>query len=309
MNQPLQRSRLGRGLASLIGEVTPQPVAANAPGEPPVVMYGRLPPEGEQRLIPIDLLRGGKFNPRKDFREEELAELAESIRAKGLVQPIIARPDPEAAGSYEIVAGERRWRAAQRAGLHSVPVIVRELDDRDVIEFAIIENVQRADLNAIEEAGGYRDLVERFGYSQEQVAEIIGKSRSHVANTLRLLKLPDAVLALVTTGKLSAGHARALIGRDDAEALAHRIIEQDLNVRAVEALVQSVGPFGEPGSTPRKVRDKDPDTKAFEKDLTDALGLKVDIKRSSGESGTLVIKYGNFDQLDYIRMRLTGGGG
>jgi ParB family transcriptional regulator, chromosome partitioning protein len=310
MNQPIQRSRLGRGLASLIGEVSPQPAPA-AHGSTVVVPLSRLPSEGEQRLIPIEQLRGGTLNPRKDFREEELAELAESIRTKGLVQPIIARPDPlaPAGNAYEIVAGERRWRAAQRAGLHSVPVIVRDLDDRDVLEFAIIENVQRADLNAIEEAGGYRDLVERFGHSQEQVAEIIGKSRSHVANTLRLLKLPDSVRELVQTGKLTAGHARALIGRDDAEALAHRIIEQDMNVRAVEALVQTGTHFGDPGTTARKVREKDPDTKAFEKDLTDVLGLKVDIKRGSGESGTLIIKYGNFDQLDYIRMRITGGNG
>ncbi len=304
MNVPLQRSRLGRGLASLIGEVS-QPTQ---PVGQPVVVQSKLPPEGEQRLIPIEQLRGGKFNPRKDFREEDLVELTESIRAKGLVQPIIARPDPTAdsGSAFEIVAGERRWRAAQRAGLHVVPVIVRELNDRDVLEFAIIENVQRADLNAIEEAGGYRDLVERFGYSQEAVAEIIGKSRSHVANTLRLLKLPDGVRDLVQTGKLTAGHARALIGRDDAEALAKQIIDQDLNVRAVEALVQGVQ-FGEPGSTGRKVRDKDPDTKAFEKDLTDVLGLKVEIKKGSGESGTLIVKYGNFDQLDYIRMRITGG--
>ena len=306
MNAPIQRSRLGRGLASLIGDVTPPTQATRQPA----AVQRSLPPEGEQRLIPIEQLRGGKFNPRKDFREEDLVELTESIRAKGLVQPIIARPDPTpgSATAYEIVAGERRWRAAQRAGLHSVPVIVRELDDRDVLEFAIIENVQRADLNAIEEAGGYRDLIERFGYSQEAVAEIIGKSRSHVANTLRLLKLPDGVRELVQTGKLTAGHARALIGRDDAESLAQRIIEQDMNVRAVEALMQT-GQFGKPGATGRKVRDKDPDTKAFEKDLTDVLGLKVEIKRGSGESGTLIVKYGNFDQLDYIRLRLTGGQG
>jgi ParB family transcriptional regulator, chromosome partitioning protein len=308
MNQPLHRSRLGRGLASLIGEVSPQPL--QVVGQP-VVAQSQLPAQGEQRLIPIEQLRGGKFNPRKDFREEDLAELADSIRTKGLVQPIIARPDPTPGSgtAYEIVAGERRWRAAQRAGLHSVPVIVRDLDDRDVLEFAIIENVQRADLNAIEEAGGYRDLIERFSYSQEAVAEIIGKSRSHVANTLRLLKLPDSVRELVQSGKLTAGHARALIGRDDAEALALKIIDQDMNVRAVEALVQGGlgGQFGEPGSTARKVREKDPDTKAFEKDLTDVLGLKVEIKRGSGESGTMIVKYGNFDQLDYIRMRLTGG--
>ena len=311
MNVPLQRSRLGRGLASLIGDVTPYTSAATPPTLATVVpiapqLIGKLPTEGEQRLVPIEQLRGGKLNPRRDFREEDLAELTDSIRVKGLIQPIIARPDPApSAGSlYEIVAGERRWRAAQRAGLVEVPVIVRDLDDKAVLEFAIIENVQRADLNAIEEAGGYRDLIERFGYSQEAVSEIIGKSRSHVANTLRLLKLPQSVRELVQTGRLTAGHARALIGRDDAEGLAHRIIDQDLNVREVENMVQ-LGPIGEPGST-RKVRDKDPDTKAFEKDLTELLGLKVDIKRGSGESGTLTIRYGNFDQLDYIRLRLTG---
>ncbi|MCC0007418.1 MAG: ParB/RepB/Spo0J family partition protein [Hyphomicrobiaceae bacterium] len=292
MTAPLPKSRLGRGLASLIGE--------------PTMEGSRLPPEGEQRMIGIAQLRGGRYNPRKDFREDELAELAESIRQKGLVQPIVARPDPEQIGSYEIVAGERRWRAAQKAGLHQVPVIIRELDDREVLELAIIENVQRADLNAIEEAGGYRELVDRFQYTQEQLAEIIGKSRSHVANTLRLLRLPQSVQGMVQSGRLDAGHARALIGRDDAEAFALRIIDEDLTVREVEALVQeNIGPVGAPGSK-RKVREKDADTRAFEKELADALGLKVEIKRGSGESGNLIIKYGNFDQLDYIRMRLTG---
>lgn len=291
MNSPLPKSRLGRGLASLIGE--------------PVSAQPRLPVEGEQRVVPVELLRGGKFNPRKDFREEELAELADSIRTKGLVQPIVVRPDA-ATGGYEIVAGERRWRASLKAGLHSVPVIVRDLSDKEVLELAIIENVQRADLNAIEEAAGYRDLIERFEYSQEQVSEIIGKSRSHVANTLRLLKLPESVQAMVQDGKLTAGHARALVGQADAEALAQRVIDGDLNVREVEALVQNGG-IGDAGPTIRKPRDKDPDTRAFEKELTDVLGLKVEIKRGSGESGHLVIKYGNFDQLDYIRLRLGGG--
>ena len=281
---PLQKSRLGRGLASLIGE--------------PAVTQPRLPPEGEQRVVAIDMVRGGAFNPRKDFRDEELAELTESIRQKGLVQPIIVRPDPN--GGYEIVAGERRWRASQKAGLHTIPVIVRELDDQEVLELAIIENVQRADLNAIEEAGGYNELMERFGYTQERMAEVIGKSRSHVANTLRLLKLPEGVKALVQGSKLTAGHARALIGREDAEALAQRIVEQGLNVRDVEALVQSL----EHPTERRRVRAKDADTRAFEKELADSLGLKVEIKRGSGESGTLLIKYGNFDQLEYIKQRL-----
>jgi ParB family chromosome partitioning protein len=289
MNTAMQKGRLGRGLASLIGE--------------PTTAVSSLPPQGEQRLVPIDQLSGGRLNPRKDFREDELSELADSIRSKGLVQPILARPVP---GGYEIVAGERRWRAAQKAGLHTVPVIVRELSDKEVLELAIIENVQRADLNAIEEANGYRDLIERFGYGQEQVAEIIGKSRSHVANTLRLLKLPDGVKALVESGKLTAGHARALISREDAEGLARRILAEDMNVREVEAMVQA-GPIGVEGSTGiRRAKDKDADTRAFEKELSDALGLKVEVKRGSGESGNLVIKYGNFDQLDYIRLRLVG---
>ncbi len=283
---------MGRGLASLIGEPTPgQPV---------------LPPEGEQRLVSTADLKPGRLNPRKDFRDDELAELADSIRNKGLVQPIIVRP---VAGGYEIVAGERRWRAAQKAGLHTVPVIARDLEDKEVLELAIIENVQRADLNSIEEASGYRELVERFDYSQEQLSEIIGKSRSHVANTLRLLKLPESVQAMVRNSELTAGHARALIGRDDAEDLAHHIIEHDLNVRQVEALAQGSDEVAHGGGSTRRAREKDADTRAFENELSAALGLKVEVKRGSGESGNLIIKYGNFDQLDYIRMRLVGSPG
>lgn len=304
MNAPVHKSRLGRGLASLIGEAA----AASAPVPVQEVPPAQTPAEGEQRMLGLDQIRAGKLNPRREFHQEELAELAASIRSKGLVQPILVRPDAMAPGRYEIVAGERRWRACQLAGLHRIPVIVRDLSDKEVLELALIENIQRADLNAIEEALGYRELTERFSYSQEQLSDIIGKSRSHVANTLRLLRLPESVQAMVQLGKLTAGHARALIGRNDAERLAERIIADDLNVRAVEALVQ-----GEPDDTaatsPRKIREKDPDTRAFEKDLTDSLGLKVEIKRGSGESGNLVIKYGNFDQLEYIRMRLAGMGG
>lgn len=291
MNSVVPKSRLGRGLASLIGEPAP--------------LGHRLPPEGEQRMVSIAEVKSSPLNPRKDFRDDELAELAESIRTKGLVQPIVVRPNGMA-GGYEIVAGERRWRAAQKAGMHTVPVIIREVTDRELLELAIIENVQRQDLNAIEEATGYRELVERFDYSQEQLSEIIGKSRSHVANTLRLLKLPAGVQSLVQQGQLTAGHARALIGRDDAETLAQKIISDSLNVRDVEAMVHGLG---SDTATPhsRRPRDKDADTKAFEKELTDLLGLKVEIRKGSGESGTLVIKYGNYDQLDYIRQRLGGG--
>ncbi|HVY43831.1 MAG TPA: ParB/RepB/Spo0J family partition protein [Hyphomicrobiaceae bacterium] len=285
MVAPMQKSRLGRGLASLIGDTSPA--------------QSRLPPEGEQRMVGIDQIHAGRLNPRKDFREDELTELADSIRQKGLVQPILVRPD--GGQMYEIVAGERRWRAAQKAGLHTVPVIVRDLADQEVLELAIIENVQRADLNPIEEAAGYNELIERYGYTQEALAEVIGKSRSHLANTLRLLKLPEGVRAMVQEGQLTAGHARALVGRDDAESLAQRIVKNDLNVREVEQLVQNPGGRTEE----RKPREKDPDTRAFEKELSDALGLKVEIKRGSGESGVLMIKYGNYDQLDYIRLRLS----
>jgi ParB family transcriptional regulator, chromosome partitioning protein len=285
---PIQRSRLGRGLASLIGDTTQQ--------------TPRLPPEGEQKVVAIDMIRSSALNPRKDFRDDDLLELAESIRQKGLVQPIIVRPDPAGSGGYEIVAGARRWRAAQLAGLHTVAAIVRELNDQEMLELAIIENVQRTDLNAIEEATGYNELMDRFSYTQERLAEVIGKSRSHVANTLRLLKLPDPVRGLVREGKLTAGHARALVGREDAETLAARIVERDMNVREVEALVQALEnpPIG-------RKREKDADTRAFEKEIADSLGLKVEIKRGSGESGVLQIKYGNFDQLEYLRLRLIGG--
>jgi ParB family chromosome partitioning protein len=281
--------RLGRGLASLIGE--------QGPAQP------RLPPEGVQRIVPIGQVEPGAFNPRKAFRDDELDELAESIRQKGLVQPLIVL---EADGNkYEIVAGERRWRAAQRAGVHMVPVIIRELSDQEVLELAIIENVQRADLNAIEEAGGYRDLIERFGYTQDRLSEVIGKSRSHLANTLRLLKLPDAVRAHVSEGRLTAGHARPLVGREDAEHLAELIIAKDMSVRDVEALVQRADLRKEQPQI-RRVREKDPDTRAFETEVSNILGLKVEIKPGAGETGSLTIKYTDFDQLDYLRMLLVG---
>ena len=288
---PMQKGRLGRGLASLIGEASP--------GE------ARISPHGEQRLLSLDQLHPSGRNPRRTFGDIELIELADSIRQKGLLQPIIARPDRER-GGFEIVAGERRWRAAQKAALHTLPVIVRELSDQEAAEFALIENVQRTDLNPIEEATGYSELIERFGYTQEQVAEVIGKSRSHLANTLRLLRLPVSVQALVQDGRLTSGHARALIGRDDAEVLAQRIVEENLNVRAVEALVQTEARGNGAKSPNRHGGDKDADARAFEKDLSDSLGLRVEIKPGSGESGTLSIKYGNFDQLDYIRTRLVG---
>lgn len=300
---PLHKGgRLGRGLASLIGEPRPQ---AEAP----------LPAHGEQRLLPIAELRPSGLNPRKEFGETELAELADSIRAKGLVQPIIARPDRQR-GGFEIVAGERRWRAAQRASVHNVPVIVRDLTDREAVEFALIENVQRADLNPMDEAAGYNELIEKHDYTQEKLSEVVGKSRSHVGNTLRLLKLPAHVQALVREAKLSAGAARALIGHKHVDTLAEEIVARGLNVREVEALVNQtqqgalagqVGGVARGGdSQTRHPSQKDPDTLAFEKDLSDALGLKVEVRRGPGETGYLTIQYGNYEQLDHIRNRLIG---
>jgi ParB family chromosome partitioning protein len=308
---PLHKGRLGRGLASLIGE--PQPQAD-----------GPLPLQGEQRMIPIAELRPSGLNPRKRFSEDELTELADSIRAKGLVQPIICRPDRQR-GGYEIVAGERRWRAAQRASVHNVPVIVRELSDQEVLEFALIENVQRADLNPVEEAVGYQELIDKHAYTQERLSEVVGKSRSHVANTLRLLKLPTEVQTLVREGKLSAGAARAIIGRKDVDSLADQIVAKGLNVREVEALVNEMhesrqagngdglpaagrGGLGAGPGSPSRAGSlpKDADTAAFERDLSDALGLKVEVRRGPGETGFLTIQYGNYEQLDHIRVRLVG---
>jgi ParB family chromosome partitioning protein len=303
---PLHKGRLGRGLASLIGEPQPQAEA-------------RLPEHGEQRLMPIADLHPSGLNPRKDFSDIELSELADSIRAKGLVQPIVCRPDRQR-GGFEIVAGERRWRAAQRAGVHNVPAIVRDLSDIETLEFALIENVQRADLNPIEEAFGYTELIEKHAYTQERLSEVVGKSRSHVSNTLRLLKLPGDVQALVREGKLSAGAARAIIGQKHVDVLAEEIVSRGLNVREVEALVNDMQQNPRPGQggsepslvgriesvSPARQPQKDPDTLAFEKDLSDALGLKVEVRRGAGETGYLTIQYGNYEQLDHIRTRLVG---
>ena len=300
---PAQRSRLGRGLASLIGD-NPQ-----MPGAAPGTVQKPLPSHGEQRMIPIDRISPSPFNPRKSFPDAELEELANSIREKGLVQPIILRPVGASGQSYEIVAGERRWRAAQKASLHVVPAIVRALTDQETLELAIIENVQRSDLNAIEEAGGYRELIERFGYTQEELSQIIGKSRSHLANTMRLLKLPDSVQGLVRDGQLTAGHARALIGRDDAETVAQEIVKKGMNVRDVEALVggkKSGGGGGGAGGLRPGVTglQKDADTRAAEREMADALGLAVEIAPGKGEAGEIIIRYRSLEQLEAVRKKL-----
>ncbi|MFL4986675.1 MAG: ParB/RepB/Spo0J family partition protein [Xanthobacteraceae bacterium] len=284
------RSRLGRGLAALIGDVGDE----NA-----VVERTR-----SQRRVPIEFLKPNPRNPRRMFAESELDELAASIRERGIIQPILVRTVRGAADVYEIIAGERRWRAAQRAGMHDVPVVLLEVGDREALELAIIENVQRTDLNALEEALGYQALMEEFGHGQDEVAKIVGKSRPHVGNTLRLLKLPDAVKAFLAENKISAGHARALLGQPDPEALARAIVEKGLNVRQLEALTQERA--SKAGKAPKRARprvEKDADTVVLEKRLSDALGLVVTIEHR-GDGGELRIRYRSLEQLDAVIGRL-----
>ena len=284
------RPRLGRGLAALIGD---------AGDEAPAVERAR-----GQRRIPIEFLRPNPRNPRTTFREDDLADLAASIREKGIIQPVVVRTIAGVADAYEIIAGERRWRAAQLAGLADIPVVIHEADDREALELAIIENVQRADLNAIEEARGYERLGADFGYSQSELAKIIGKSRSHVANTMRLLNLPEMSRRLVAEGSISAGHARALLAVKDPDAIARRIVDEGLTVRDIEHLAQRQA--SDSGVKPRKVREeKDADTRAMEKLLSDTLGLTVVI-RHEGERGELRVRYETLEQLDALCRRLTG---
>ena len=287
------RSRLGRGLAALIGDV----------GEESSVERPRA-----QRKLPTSALRPNARNPRRSFAAAELEELAASLRERGIIQPIVVRSLRGVPDGYEIIAGERRWRAAQRAGLHEVPVVVIEATDAEALQLAIIENVQRADLNPLEEAEGYRALMEEFHNSQEEIAKIVGKSRSYIANTLRLLKLPDAVKAYIQDGKLTAGHARMLIGEANAEQLAQDIVARDLNVREVEAMAreraQKSGKKQTNGRRAHGAAAKDADTLAAEKRLTDALGLTVSIDQRRGGGGTLSIRYRDFDQLDDVIQRL-----
>jgi ParB family transcriptional regulator, chromosome partitioning protein len=287
------RSRLGRGLAALIGDV----------GEESSVERPRA-----QRRLPTSALRPNARNPRRSFAAAELEELAASLRERGIIQPIVVRSLRGVPDGYEIIAGERRWRAAQRAGLHEVPVVIIEATDAEALQLAIIENVQRADLNPLEEAEGYRALMEEFHNSQEEIAKIVGKSRSYIANTLRLLKLPDAVKAYIQDGKLTAGHARMLIGEANAKQLAQDIVARDLNVREVEAMARErAHKSGKKQTNGRRAHGaaaKDADTLAAEKRLTDALGLTVSIDQRRGGGGTLSIRYRDFDQLDDVIQRL-----
>jgi len=292
MADELPRPRLGRGLAALIGDAGDEVAAVDrARG---------------QRRVPVEFLRPNPRNPRKSFDEADLEDLASSIREKGIIQPILVRTLPGMADVYEIIAGERRWRAAQRAGLHDVPVILVEAGDREALELAIIENVQRTDLNPLEEALGYERLIGEFNYAQADLGRIIGKSRSHVANTLRLLKLPESVKSHVLKGELSAGHARALLSVADPEAAARRVIDKGLNVRDVERMAQdeAAAPAPEAKSAERgPAREKDPDTRALEKALEDVLGMSVEI-RHGARGGEVRIRYKTLDQLDTVCRRL-----
>ena len=293
-SQPRQRG-LGKGLAALLGE-TEEAAAAG----------GR---EGALRAIPIEHMTPHPGQPRQRFDEAEIESLAASIREKGIVQPLVVRPAPEGdegggdGAPYQIVAGERRWRAAQRAGLHELPAVVRRLDDSESIEIALVENLQRRDLNPLEEAGAYRRLIREFDHRQEDVATALGKSRSHVANTVRLLDLPEGVKALVGDGTLSAGHGRALLAAADPVALAETVVRLGLTVRQTEALVRRAGEPRAPKATPRT---DDPNVRALQKDLSRALGLKVTIDIGA-RGGRLTIAYREPEQLDALIGRLRAG--
>lgn len=287
---------LGRGLSALMGDIN-APVDSAAPGAP----------ARPDRLVPIERVVANPNQPRRDFEPEALNDLSNSIREKGILQPLIVRP--VAGDKFEIVAGERRWRAAQLAQLHEVPVLVRDFDDTEVLEVAIIENIQRADLNAVEEAAGYRQLMDKFGHTQERMAEALGKSRSHIANLLRLLNLPDEVQDMLRQGKLSAGHARALVTAPNPLELAREIIAKGLSVRATEELVRRAqqGAIKEATKKARPDAEKDADTRALEGDLSAALSMRVLLKHEpGGERGQMTIQYENLEQLDRLCQMLGG---
>ena len=283
------RSRLGRGLAALIGDVGEETKA---------VERGR-----NQRRVPIAFLTPNPRNPRRNFSDAELDELADSIKERGIIQPIVVRPVRGTTDSFEIVAGERRWRAAQRAGQHEVPIIAIEVSDDEALQLAIIENVQRADLNPIEEAHGYQTLANEFGHKHEDIARIVGKSRVHVTNSLRLLKLSEKIQNYIRSGQLSAGHGRILIGLPDADGTADNIIAHGLNVSQAENVVRTGGKAMEKAVAMPPRPPKSADVKALEKRLSDALGLNVRID-ALGVTGTMHIVYGNLDQLDLLIRRL-----
>jgi ParB family chromosome partitioning protein len=280
-----QKRRLGRGLAALIGDdVAEETVVADVKN---------------LRHVPVELISPNPNNPRKHFAEDDINSLADSIRSKGLLQPIVVRP--KADGTFEIVAGERRWRASQRASLHDVPVLIRELDDQQTLEIALIENIQRADLNPLEEARAYKQLIDQYSYTQQQLADSVGKSRSHIANTLRLQHLPETVLRHLEDGTLSAGHARAIVATENPNELAEKIIKLGLTVREAEQFTRN----GTGGKTKKTAaaKEKDADTRAIEKSLTDALGLSASITHH-GEKGHLTLSYRSLEQLEDVVKRL-----
>ena len=294
MAKTVQKRRLGRGIAALIGDDL---------SEDQVLDKGR----SLRHVAPQDL-SPNPHNPRKNFSEKDLGDLVSSISANGLLQPLVVRPVKDGGGRFQIVAGERRWRAAAQAGLHEVPVIVRDFSDAETLEIALVENVQRTDLNALEEAEGYQQLLDRFGYSHKQLSKTIGKSRSHVANTLRLRNLPGPVQDLVRGGRLSAGHARALLSSADAERLARRIIAEGLSVRETEDIVRRETAESTPGAgrSPGSARaKKDADTRALERDLSEMLGLRVEIVHRGRGGGKVSISYTTLEQLDEICRRLS----
>ena len=295
MAKKTERKSLGRGLSALLADVNlDEGNSAQA----------TVTTRSSDTDVPIEKVFANPDQPRRTFAEKDLEDLTASIAEKGVIQPLIVRPDPNNQGGYQIVAGERRWRAAQRAKLHSIPVLIRELTDTEVLELAIIENIQRADLNAVEEAMGYRQLMDKFGHTQEKMAEALGKSRSHIANLLRLLNLPPEVQEYLQNGQISAGHARALVPANDPVALAREIISKGLSVRQAEALAKAKKPGVK---QKRQLKPaKDADTRAIESDLTAHLGVKVSIDhKAGGQSGELRIKYTDLEQLDDLCQLLS----
>ncbi|GIL40755.1 ParB/RepB/Spo0J family partition protein [Roseiterribacter gracilis] len=297
-----KKKGLGRGLSALLGDA--QTAYAAASGTPGVPVDIATAVGGAQQTMPITWLTAGKYQPRRRFDDEAIAELAASIKTRGILQPILVRPLGQ--DKYEIVAGERRWRAAQKAGLHDVPVLVQQLADDAAAEIALVENLQRQDLSPLEEAQGYQRLIDEFGHSHSALGDTIGKSRSHVANTLRLLALPDAVKALLDDGKLMAGHARALLTAADPIALAREVVAKGLSVRATEQLAAKSKQAARPGTLGAPRASKSADLISLERDLTGRLGLNVSIE-TEGKGGKVTIEYKSMEQLDDLLARLTGG--
>lgn len=305
MAEESRRRGLGRGLSALLGEPVPAAAAIadqTADGQP---LTAGSPLKG-LRNLPIEKLQPGRYQPRRVFDQNAIDDLVESVREKGILQPLLVRPDPDNPEMFEIIAGERRWRAAQAAHLHEVPTIVRNLSDREALEVALIENLQRQDLSPLEEAEGYRRLMDDFSHTQEELAKTVGKSRSHVANTMRLLALPDPVKRLLDDGSLTAGHARALLTSADPFALAEQVISRGLNVRQTEKLAQQGPDKARPKREAASVQGKDADLLALERDLTNILGLKVSITLQ-GKGGEVSVQYATLEQLDDVLHRLSNG--